>query len=205
MMIDVSLAFSPYNCTFISVQQSRDVLSKNLKVFNQDPRQLRDLKPMKNRNTFSQKKSFWFYWHKQVSVKVSRRVLRCRRAVKPSFLHEEPQGFKGRQKTHTHNNVYLLCLVLLLIQRSSTQLKQGGGDANRQVVGVHFVDVGILQDVMEDAEQTLEEEFVVHWEFVCDPGGWVAKRGRKEEETKKRKMSLAAFFFKNFPFVTEDR
>lgn len=85
--------------------------------------------------------------------------------LKPSevLLHPEPQSFKAAKvRKYTHSKTfYLLHLFLLLIQRGAVQLQQRGGDAHRQVVGVHFVDVSVLQDVKEDADHMLQEEFVV--------------------------------------------
>lgn len=89
--------------------------------------------------------------------------------------------------------VYLLHLFLLLIQGGGIHLQQRGPNTHRQVVGVHLVELSTLKDVMEDADQMLQEEFVVHWELVYHPGRQVAKRGRKGKKRTGTRLSWRFF------------
>lgn len=94
----------------------------------------------------------------------------------------------------THNKtLYLFKLLLLLIQRGAVQLQQRGGDTHRQVVGVHFVGVSTLDDVMEDAHEMLQEEFVCHRELVYHPEG--GRKKRKENRKKRLAWRFISIFF----------
>lgn len=112
------------------------------------------------------------------------------------FLHSEPQSFKApKVREITHNKtLYLFKLLLLLIQWGAVQLQQRGGDAHRQVVGVHLVGVSALDDVMEDAHEMLQEEFVRHRELVYHPEGGRKKR----KENRKKRLAWCTFFIQHF-------
>lgn len=81
-----------------------------------------------------------------------------------------------RESAATH----LLDPVLLLVQRDAVQLQQRGADAHGQVVRVHLVGVGALQDVVQDAEQVLQEDPVGPGELVEHP---FAKKKRRKAES----------------------
>jgi len=89
------------------------------------------------------------------------------------FCTEKTQSFKKpKPRKDTQNkSLYLLHLFLLLVQRGAVQLQQRGGDTHCQVVGVHLIGVSVLEDVMEDADEMLQEEFVGSREVVHHPIG----------------------------------
>lgn len=71
--------------------------------------------------------------------------------------------------------LYLFDLFLLLIQRGAVQVQQCGGDTDRKVVGIHLVRVSTLQDVVQDTDKMLQEDFVWPRKLVCYPGSEMEK------------------------------
>lgn len=77
------------------------------------------------------------------------------------FIANHKASKQTKQQRHSHNKTFdLFNFVLLLIQRRTIQLQQSGADAHRQVVRIHLVGIGALEDVMEDADQMLQEDFI---------------------------------------------